>query len=173
MSSDSQKPKIIIDEDWKSQVEAERQAAQRPAADAGASSSASPSGASPSGMDAPVASSDSTGSASSGASASASDSTDQQAEELLTKGKLPPASFGTLVEMLASQVLVFLGLYPDPTQKKPTVRLNFARHYIDTLAMLEEKTRGNLSDEEAKFLEHVLHDLRMSFVAVQKREQTG
>lgn len=101
------------------------------------------------------------------------DSSSQEAEDLLTRGKLPPASFGTLVEMLASQVLVFLGLYPDPSQKKPVVRLNFARHYIDTLAMLEDKTRGNLSDEEAKFVEHVLHDLRMSYVDVQKREQAS
>ena len=53
------------------------------------------------------------------------------------------------------------------------MRLNFARHYIDTLAMLEDKTRGNLSDEEAKFVEHVLHDLRMSYVDVQKREQAS
>lgn len=106
-------------------------------------------------------------------SSSQSESAEQQAEELLTRGKLPPASFGTLVEMLASQVLVFLGLYPDPSQKKPVVRLNFARHYIDTLAMLEEKTRGNLADEEAKFLEHVLHDLRMGYVDAQKREQAG
>ncbi|MFO0868302.1 MAG: DUF1844 domain-containing protein [Pirellulales bacterium] len=90
-------------------------------------------------------------------------------EEELTRAKLPPASFWTLVEMLASQAMVFLGLHPDPVKKQPVVRLNFARHYIDTLSVLEDKTRGNLTDEEAAFLEHVLHDLRMTFVAVQKK----
>ncbi len=90
-------------------------------------------------------------------------------EDELTRAKLPPASFDTLVEMLASQAMVFLGLHPDPLQKKPMVRLNFARHYIDTLSLLEDKTKGNLTADEAAFLEHVLHDLRMAFVAVQKR----
>lgn len=96
-----------------------------------------------------------------------------QNEDALRKAKLPPASFDTLVEMLASQVVVFLGLHPDPVRKTPVVRLNFARHYIDTLAILEDKTKGNLSSDEAAFLEHVLHDLRMKFVAVQKDHPTG
>ena len=90
-------------------------------------------------------------------------------EDELTRAKLPPASFNTLVEMLASQAMVFLGLHPDPMQKKPVVRLNFARHYIDTLSILEDKTKGNLSSEESAFLDHVLYDLRMAFVTVQKK----
>ncbi|MEY4179622.1 MAG: hypothetical protein RLY70_3196 [Planctomycetota bacterium] len=96
-----------------------------------------------------------------------------QNEDALKKAKLPPANFDTLVEMLASQVVVFLGLHPDPVRKAPVVRLNFARHYIDTLAILEDKTKGNLSSDEAAFLEHVLHDLRMKYVSVQKDHPNG
>ncbi|MFM7072603.1 MAG: DUF1844 domain-containing protein [Planctomycetota bacterium] len=103
----------------------------------------------------------------------ADDSDKPLTEDALKKAKLPPASFDTLVEMLASQVVVFLGLHPDPVRKAPVVRLNFARHYIDTLAILEEKTKGNLSSDEAAFLEHVLHDLRMKFVSVQKDNPNG
>jgi hypothetical protein len=94
-------------------------------------------------------------------------------DDALKTAKLPPASFDTLVEMLASQVVVFLGLHPDPVRKTPVVRLNFARHYIDTLSILEEKTKGNLSNDEAAFLEHVLHDLRMKYVLVQKEHPKG
>lgn len=90
-------------------------------------------------------------------------------EDELTRAKLPPASLVTLIEMLASQAMVFLGLHPDPMQKKPVVRLNFARHYIDTLSILEEKCKGNLTSEESAFLDHVLSDLRMAFVSVQKK----
>ena len=95
---------------------------------------------------------------------------DAQDQAQLTQAKLPPPSIWTLTEMLASQAMVFLGLHPDPVKKAPVVRLNFARHYIDTLALLEEKTKGNLTSEEAAFLEHVLHDLRMSFVVAQRKQ---
>ncbi|HND52114.1 MAG TPA: DUF1844 domain-containing protein [Pirellulaceae bacterium] len=91
------------------------------------------------------------------------------ADDPLIKGKLPPASFQTLVEMLASQTMAFLGLVPDPVQKKPVVRLNFARHYIDTLDLLQKKTLGNLTPDEAKFLDGALHYVRMTFLEVQKQ----
>jgi hypothetical protein len=77
---------------------------------------------------------------------------------------LPPASFSVLVTMLASQAMVALGRMPDPVAGKVVVRHRLARHYIDTLSMLEEKTRGNLQPEETALLDAVLHDLRMSFV---------
>ena len=47
-----------------------------------------------------------------------------------------------------------------------SVDVDFARHYIDTLQMLEEKTKGNVSTEEAQMLEYLLNDLRMTFVAL-------
>ena len=90
-------------------------------------------------------------------------------DDSLVKGKLPPASFQTLVEMLASQTMAFLGLVNDPVQKKPVVRLNFARHYIDTLDILQKRTQGNLTTEEEKFLDGALHYVRMVFLEVQKQ----
>lgn len=89
-------------------------------------------------------------------------------DDPLAKAKIPPASLSTLVEMLASQIMVHLGLYPDPVRKKPMTRPNLARHYIDTLAVIQDKTQGNLSKEEQELLERVLHDVRMMFVQATK-----
>jgi hypothetical protein len=55
-----------------------------------------------------------------------------------------------------------------PGEDAREVDLNMARHTIDVLVMLEEKTRGNLSDDEEKLLKHVLYDLRMKFIAASK-----
>ena len=82
---------------------------------------------------------------------------------------LPPASFGMLISMLGTQAMIALqGQMADPASGKAIVRINLARHYIDSLSMLEEKTKGNLSNEEAALLTGVLHDLRMAFVAPRK-----
>lgn len=79
---------------------------------------------------------------------------------------LPPASFSVLVTSLATQALMALGQVPDPSGK--IVRqLDQARQLIDLLGILEEKTKGNLTRDEAAMLEGVLHELRMAFVAAQ------
>ena len=77
---------------------------------------------------------------------------------------LPPASFSMHITMLATQAMVALGQMADPVQGKVVVRKNLARHYIDTLGMLEEKTKGQLTANEASLLQAALHDLRMLFV---------
>ena len=76
-----------------------------------------------------------------------------------------PLDFNALVLSLGSSALIHLGLAPDPTSgKTPDPDLGLAQQSIDLLALLQEKTRGNLSEEEARFLEQILFDLRMRFV---------
>ena len=61
-----------------------------------------------------------------------------------------------------------LGQLPDPIEKKPIVNLQLAQHYIEMLAVLEEKTKGNLTDEEQEMLGSVLYQLRSVYIAVDR-----
>jgi hypothetical protein len=79
---------------------------------------------------------------------------------------LPPASFPFLLSSLATQTLAALGQYPDPVDNQMHVNKPLAKHFIDTIAMLEEKTKGNLTDEEAQMVDTLLHEMRMLFVSV-------
>ena len=123
MAEDADKPKIIIDEDWKSQIEREKEAAKQEAAQSVA------------------------------------------AEEDKQEFQMPEASFSLLVSMFSTQAMMALGQIPHPVTGKTDVIRPQAKHFIDLLAMLEEKTRGNLSGEETAMLSNVLHQLRMDFVA--------
>ncbi len=76
----------------------------------------------------------------------------------------PPASFEFLIHTLFTQALMALGRIPNPITKQSLRNLATARHFIDTLTMLEAKTRGNLSTEEARLLEEIQHQLRTLFV---------
>ena len=83
--------------------------------------------------------------------------------------ELPPASFATLVSSVAMQGLLALGGYEDPKTKKRLVDLTLAKHHIDTLSVLEEKTKGNLTDEEKKALDKALYETRMQYVQFAQR----
>ncbi len=72
--------------------------------------------------------------------------------------------FSTFVLSLASSAMLHLGRVPDPTGQNVSPNLGLARQSIDMLAMLQEKTRGNLTGEEDQLLSRVLHDLRVAFV---------
>ncbi len=72
--------------------------------------------------------------------------------------------FGTFVLSLGSSALVHLGEIEHPGNSDSKENLALARQVIDLLAMLEEKTRGNLTAEEARFLSDLLADLRLKFV---------
>ena len=77
----------------------------------------------------------------------------------------PRIDFSTFALSLATSAMVHLGQAPPPDgESPPEPNLPLAQHTIDTLEMLQEKTRGNLSDEEAKLLQSVLYELRMGFV---------
>jgi hypothetical protein len=79
--------------------------------------------------------------------------------------------FNALVLSLGSSAIVHLGEAPDPTtgQKREKPDLPMAQQSIDLLGMLQEKTRGNLTPDEARFLENMLFDLRMLYVQVSKK----
>jgi len=83
--------------------------------------------------------------------------------------QLPPPSFSLLVTTFASQGAVAFGLVPNPMDGKTEVRLELGRHAIDMLDILEQKTKGNLTPDEAQFLEHVLHQLRLGFIEATKK----
>ena len=78
--------------------------------------------------------------------------------------EVPPATFVTLINSLVVQSLYFLGRLPDPSGQEPTVNLDLAKHNIDLIQMLEEKTNGNLTEDESKALALSLHELRMQYV---------
>lgn len=81
----------------------------------------------------------------------------------------PPASLSVLITSLGMQAMMALGLMATSEAGPPKPRLNEARHLIDTLAVLEEKTAGNRTPEESALLDQLLHELRMGFVAIQQR----
>ncbi len=80
------------------------------------------------------------------------------------KAPLPEVSFNSLIFSLSSSALIYLGEVPDPNTKKTIKDLELAKHTIDTISMLKEKTKGNLTKEEEKFLDSVLADLRWRYV---------
>jgi hypothetical protein len=79
--------------------------------------------------------------------------------------ELPPASFGALVSTLLTQALFYLGDLA-PQGGEPVLNLDMAKHQIDTLNLLEEKTRGNLTEEEQRQLDSALYEGRMRYVQV-------
>ncbi len=90
----------------------------------------------------------------------------QQAAE--SQGDPGPIQFDDLVKTLASQAMMYLGYMPDPQTGKAIVAPEYARLYIDLMGVLQEKTKGNLDEEEAKMLTAMLSELRMAFVEVSK-----
>jgi hypothetical protein len=78
--------------------------------------------------------------------------------------QLPKIDFSTFIFSLNSSVYVQLGLLEDPATGEKGKDLPMAKQTIDILAMLEEKTRGNLATEEEQMLKHMLYDLRVLYV---------
>jgi hypothetical protein len=114
---------IIVDEDWKSQVEREREAASQTAGGTAAKPAKVPPGV-----------------------------------------ELPPPSLAFLISSLYSQTLLFLGLMPHPATGKAEKNFPVARHTIDLLEILQQKTEGNRTPEESDLIEEMLHQLRMAYV---------
>jgi 3-oxoacyl-ACP reductase-like protein len=128
--------KIIIDEDWKTQVQREKEAAKQPAPSPAEEPAAAP-------VAAPSAPADS----------------DQDP-------RMPPASFEMLVTTLATEALMALGQIPHPVTGDIALRTNQAKYLIDTIDVLRDKTKNNLTPNEQKLIEAVLHQARMVFIAV-------
>jgi len=134
---------IVSDEDWKTRVKAED--AKLDAENAG-QGTAPPAAARPADIPAEEA-------------ADSSAPSDYQ---------LPAASFAALLQMLSTQAIAALGMIPGPDGQSH-VELPVARHFIDLLAVLETKCQGNLTADEAAFLEGTLHELRMAYVAASRQ----
>lgn len=134
--ADAEQPKIIIDTDWKSQAQAEKErlAATTAKAAAPASPAAPPGPGTATGARAPG----------------------------------EGVRFEDLVGLLTTQALSFMGAYPDPRTGQAMVSLELAKLHIDLLSLLEQKTRGNLSEAEQKMLTQTVHELRLEFVDLTK-----
>lgn len=83
----------------------------------------------------------------------------------MSQEQLPPPSFSFFVATHAAQISTLLGQSPNPLTGKTEVRPEMAKHFIDTLAILEEKTKGNLTADEATLLSAVLHQSRLAYLA--------
>lgn len=83
---------------------------------------------------------------------------------------LPDPSLITLVSSIATQAMVSMGIFPNPGTGKSEFYFNQARHLIDTVDLIIQKTEGNRTDEETKTLTNVLHELQMLFVAAQNEK---
>lgn len=119
-----EKPKIIVDSDWKQQAQAEK---ARLSAKEAEKASAQP---------------------------------DQDPNR--------PVDFTDLVQSLTSQALLYLGAIPEPETGRSIVAPDMAKMSIDMLGVVEEKTKGNLTDEESELITSILRELRMQFVEVSK-----
>ncbi len=75
--------------------------------------------------------------------------------------------------MHAQNAALFLGQIPNPKTGQGEVNLDLARMFIDQLAMIQEKTRGNLTSEEAKVLSNTLSNLQMAYVEIAKEPGTA
>jgi hypothetical protein len=122
MPNETTKPekKIIIDEDWKSKVQAEKESTEQP----------------------------------------------EQSPRAEAAYPLPPADLTFLASTLYLQAMVSLGLLPHPMSDKPQVQIDQAKHSIDMLDVLYDKTAGNRTPEETAAMDHMLHELRMAYIAV-------
>ena len=90
------------------------------------------------------------------------------------EGMIPPATFEFLVASLRTQAEIHLGLlHFGAEDEKLEPQLPAARHAIDMLAMLSEKTKGNLTMEEQRLIENSLTELRFRYVQAVEARQPG
>ena len=90
----------------------------------------------------------------------------EEKEEERPRGPLPEGNFAALVSLLTTQALFALGLLQFKEQEKREPDLELAKYNIDMLQTLEEKTKGNLTEQEKSILSKTLSDLRMGYVQV-------
>jgi len=131
MSENADQPlgkKIIVDEDWKAQVEAEKRASQH-----------------------------------------AAQGPPAEGKTERPKGPLPPPSLTLLASSLGVQAMIAMGLVAVSDDEKPPIDLDQAKHFIDTIEMLFDKTQGNRTAVETAMLDGLLHELRLGFLAVKEQ----
>jgi len=82
---------------------------------------------------------------------------------------MPEVTFPAFIMSLNTSVLYHLGEIADPVTGKSQIDFGLARHGIDTLVLLQEKTKGNLSSDEEGMLKGILYDVKMRFVNAVKK----
>jgi hypothetical protein len=148
-----EKPSIQIDTDWKRQAQEEKRKLAEQQKQREESAAATPSTTVVSG-------------AAAAAAAGPAGAAPGAARDRAPAGReLPPASFGTLVQSIITQALFHLGELAV-RGGEPVVNLDMAKHHIDTLAVLEEKTANNLTPEDKRILDSALYETRMRYVSV-------
>ncbi len=115
-------PQIVVDDDWKAKVAAEKEETVRAAK-----------------VDQP-------------------DKNFEQARDL------PKPTFEILISTFSTQAMMALGFFPDPATGKSAANRPLAKHLIDMLAVIQDISKGNLSEDQAETLENVLHKLRLAFL---------
>lgn len=88
------------------------------------------------------------------------------AEETAKPEALPDPSFAELINIIVMQALAGMGLLAGPGGERIPPNLEVAKHFVDLLQLMEDKTKGNLTPEEKKLLDQVLYETRMSFVQI-------
>ena len=98
---------------------------------------------------------------------------DKQEEKTARSSKPAEANFLQFLSGMAVQTLMHLGQVAFPGTEERKIDLPNARYSIDLLAILAEKTKGNLTPDESQYLERVLHDLRLEYIqAAEKTAKT-
>lgn len=91
------------------------------------------------------------------------------AQQMAAEEKLPEASLVEIINLIAMQAIAALGLVATPDGRRLPPDLELAKHYVDLLQVLDDKTRGNLTPEEKKTLDQVLYEMRMNYVQLASR----
>lgn len=81
---------------------------------------------------------------------------------------MPEVTFHAFIMSLNTSALYHLGEIADPSTGKRIVELDLARHAIDTLTLMQEKTKGNLTVDEGELLKTILYDIKLRFVNASK-----
>lgn len=154
--SDDEKPKVKSDEAWKEKVKAEDAARDASRAETASTE--------PDSTSAPVESAEA-----STKGDSAAGSSQPTKSQGASPQDLPPPNFQMLVSMLSTQAMIGLGMFADPETADSGPQLHLAKHFIELLALLEEKTKRNLTGHEDQLLKGTLHELRMMYVEAKKQ----
>ena len=99
-----------------------------------------------------------------------SDKKQETKKEETQRPPLPEVNFNSLIFSLSSSAFYNLGEIADPQTGEKHKDLPLAKHSIDIIAMLKDKTKGNLNEEEQKFLDNILADLRLRYVKAIKNQ---
>lgn len=151
-----EQPSLHIDSDWKRQAQEEkrRQAEAEKARQQAKESDGVAGRIAPTGVAAPTSAPAAPASAANGPAAAQPG-----------KQKMPQASFATLVQSIVTQALYYMGDL-SPRGSEPVLQLDMAKFHVDTLGLLDEKTKGNLSPEEQRMLDAALYETRMRYVQI-------